>query len=284
MEALKPLGLAMAQRLMDVLGGADRIVAYGKSAVVGENGELEHAALCTSRRLRHGAVDGEIRRHRPLDQEGRRAGDRGRRADRPCPRRLCAEPLRFDRMRHPRCAPGERDRLDPVDVDRARIYDRAGGLRDADVKARTGCAEAGFRLSIRRFAATQGEAWVRWPKTSLIPSRRGAPYRGTPPGPPYIPALSPAASIPATAATRRCPSIAADPDRADDLVAVLDQHAARHRDQPPLGGAHQRVHEMRPFRRPSRRAVAKTGPCRPRPPPCRWRPAGGARRPARPRA
>ncbi len=45
MEALKPLGRHMAQRLIDALGGADRIVAYGKSAVVGENGELEHAAL-----------------------------------------------------------------------------------------------------------------------------------------------------------------------------------------------------------------------------------------------
>jgi len=45
MEALKPLGTSMAQRLIDALGGADKIVAYGKSALVGENGELEHAAL-----------------------------------------------------------------------------------------------------------------------------------------------------------------------------------------------------------------------------------------------
>ena len=44
MEALKPLGTAMAQRLIDALGGVDKIVAYGKSAIVGENGELEHAA------------------------------------------------------------------------------------------------------------------------------------------------------------------------------------------------------------------------------------------------
>ena len=45
MAALKPLGKHMAERLIDALGGAGRIVAYGKSAVVGENGELEHAAL-----------------------------------------------------------------------------------------------------------------------------------------------------------------------------------------------------------------------------------------------
>ena len=35
----------MSQRLIDALGGAYKIVAYGKSAIVGENGELEHAAL-----------------------------------------------------------------------------------------------------------------------------------------------------------------------------------------------------------------------------------------------
>ena len=45
MAQLKPMGIAMAQRLMAILGGPDRIVAYGKAAIVGENGELEHAAL-----------------------------------------------------------------------------------------------------------------------------------------------------------------------------------------------------------------------------------------------
>jgi hypothetical protein len=45
MEQLKPMGIAMAQKLMAVLGGPDKIVAYGKAAIVGEAGELEHAAL-----------------------------------------------------------------------------------------------------------------------------------------------------------------------------------------------------------------------------------------------
>jgi len=45
MEQLKPMGIAMAKRLMAVMGGPDAIVAYGKAAIVGENGELEHAAL-----------------------------------------------------------------------------------------------------------------------------------------------------------------------------------------------------------------------------------------------
>jgi hypothetical protein len=45
MEALKPLGREMAARLVEALGGAGRIEAYGKGALVGLAGELEHGAL-----------------------------------------------------------------------------------------------------------------------------------------------------------------------------------------------------------------------------------------------
>ncbi len=46
MEALKPLGLLMARRLVEALGGdAARIEAYGKGTVVGIGGELEHGAF-----------------------------------------------------------------------------------------------------------------------------------------------------------------------------------------------------------------------------------------------
>lgn len=46
MEDLKPLGLAMAQRLLQVLGGDPKAVqGYGKGAIVGSAGELEHGAL-----------------------------------------------------------------------------------------------------------------------------------------------------------------------------------------------------------------------------------------------
>jgi hypothetical protein len=45
MEALKPLGRAMAARLVEALGGAARIEAYGKAALIGLAGELEHGAL-----------------------------------------------------------------------------------------------------------------------------------------------------------------------------------------------------------------------------------------------
>ncbi|MFQ5785586.1 MAG: amino acid synthesis family protein [Alphaproteobacteria bacterium] len=46
MEALKPLGLDLAARLIAALGGAPgRIEGYGKGAIVGAAGELEHGAL-----------------------------------------------------------------------------------------------------------------------------------------------------------------------------------------------------------------------------------------------
>jgi hypothetical protein len=46
MDALKPLGLDMARRLVAALGGDPKAVeGYGKGAIVGERGELEHGAL-----------------------------------------------------------------------------------------------------------------------------------------------------------------------------------------------------------------------------------------------
>ena len=46
MEDLKPLGLKMAKDLIRVLGGdPKRIEGYGKGAIVGAAGELEHGAL-----------------------------------------------------------------------------------------------------------------------------------------------------------------------------------------------------------------------------------------------
>lgn len=46
MDDLKPLGLAMTDRLIAALGGdADAIDGYGKGAIVGAAGEVEHGAL-----------------------------------------------------------------------------------------------------------------------------------------------------------------------------------------------------------------------------------------------
>ena len=46
MEDLKPLGLSMAKALVDALGGDPAAIeGYGKGAIVGAAGELEHGAL-----------------------------------------------------------------------------------------------------------------------------------------------------------------------------------------------------------------------------------------------
>lgn len=46
MEDLKPLGLMMAQRLVEMLGGDPSVVeGYGKGAIIGLGGEIEHGAL-----------------------------------------------------------------------------------------------------------------------------------------------------------------------------------------------------------------------------------------------
>jgi hypothetical protein len=45
MEPLKPLGLMLTDRLIAAIGGRDGIDAYGKGAIVGAAGEIEHGAL-----------------------------------------------------------------------------------------------------------------------------------------------------------------------------------------------------------------------------------------------
>lgn len=45
MDALKPLGYELAERLIKALGGPGEIESYGKAVIVGVNGESEHAAL-----------------------------------------------------------------------------------------------------------------------------------------------------------------------------------------------------------------------------------------------
>src|SRR5258708_18678788 len=46
MDDLKPLGLEMARSLVAALGGDPKVIeGYGKGAIVGAAGELEHGAL-----------------------------------------------------------------------------------------------------------------------------------------------------------------------------------------------------------------------------------------------
>ena len=44
-DDLRPLGLDMARRLAAILGGPGQIEGYGKGAIIGAGGELEHGAL-----------------------------------------------------------------------------------------------------------------------------------------------------------------------------------------------------------------------------------------------
>ena len=45
MQDLKPLGLQMTDALINAMGGIEGIDAYGKAALAGEDGELEHTAM-----------------------------------------------------------------------------------------------------------------------------------------------------------------------------------------------------------------------------------------------
>ena len=139
MEALKPLGISMAQRLIDALGGADKIVAYGKSAIVGENGELEHAALWHEpggygmRQL--------INPSKAIVPSTKKVAGPGRPVDVPLAH-VNAAYVRshFDCIE---CSIPDAPRADEVVwiqsmATGARIYDRSGGLKDADVKGEDG--------------------------------------------------------------------------------------------------------------------------------------------------
>jgi len=63
LEIAPPLGALMVPQLIDMAGGSDKVEAYGKAAVVGCDGEVEHASglihtLRFGNQLRE-AVDGE---------------------------------------------------------------------------------------------------------------------------------------------------------------------------------------------------------------------------------
>jgi len=45
MQELRALGAELSEQLLHTLGGAQHVQAYGKGAIVGEDGELEHGAV-----------------------------------------------------------------------------------------------------------------------------------------------------------------------------------------------------------------------------------------------
>ncbi len=91
------LGWQLGRRAVALLGiEPGQAQSYGKAAIVGEDGELEHAAAILHPKL--GAPlarrRGEGRRPGAVGQEARRHGHGDRRAAGPQGRRLCAQPFR----------------------------------------------------------------------------------------------------------------------------------------------------------------------------------------------
>lgn len=140
MEALKPLGLRMAEKVLAALGGDASVVqSYGKGAIVGEAGELEHGALWhvpggyAMRELLGGA--------KAIVPSSKKVGGMGARLDVPIGH-IDAVYVRshFDAME---VGVPDAPRADEIVYALAmttggRIHERVGGLKHAEVKGEDG--------------------------------------------------------------------------------------------------------------------------------------------------
>jgi len=139
MENLKPLGLMMAEKLIATLGGADQIEGYGKGALIGEAGEIEHGALW---HVPGGyAMRGLLDKSNAIVPSTKKVGGVGARLDVPLTH-TNASYVRghFDAM-EVGCNDAPRaDELAFILVmsTGARIHNRVGGLDAADVKGEDG--------------------------------------------------------------------------------------------------------------------------------------------------
>lgn len=139
-DDLKPLGLNMAQRLIDALGGNPAVVeGYGKAAIVGEAGELEHGALW------HAPGGYSMRENLPASNaivpSTKKVGGPGTRIDVPVTHCNAA----YVRSHFDAVEVGINDapRADEMLVilvmtTGARIHNRSGGLKAEDVKGEDG--------------------------------------------------------------------------------------------------------------------------------------------------
>jgi len=139
MEDLKPLGLEMAGKLIELLGGADQIEGYGKGAIVGEAGEIEHGALWH-------APGGYAMRELLGDAKAivpstKKVGGVGTRLDVPLTH-INASYVRghFDAMEVGANDAPKADEMAMILVmsTGGRIHDRAGGLKAADIEGKDG--------------------------------------------------------------------------------------------------------------------------------------------------
>lgn len=139
MEDLRPLGLDMAGRLVEALGGASRIEGYGKASLVGAGGELEHGALW------HApggyAMREVIGGSKAIVPSSKKVGGIGARIDVPITH-INASYVRshFDSME---VGLNDAPRADEMMVmlvmtTGPRIHARAGGLEAADIKGEDG--------------------------------------------------------------------------------------------------------------------------------------------------
>jgi hypothetical protein len=140
MEDLKPLGLDMARRIIAALGGDPSVVeGYGKGAIVGGAGELEHAALWHApggyamRELLGGA--------KAIVPSTKKVGGPGARLDIPVAH-INASYVRshFDAMEVgvPDAPRTDEIVLALVMTTGARVHARAGGLAAGDIKGEDG--------------------------------------------------------------------------------------------------------------------------------------------------
>ncbi len=140
MEDLKPLGERMAQDLIDALGGDPSVIeGYGKGAIVGTNGELEHGALW------HApggyAMRAKIEKSMAIVPSTKKVGAPGARLDVPVTH-ANASYVRshFDAMEVgiPDAPKADEMLLVLVMTTGPRVHNRAGGLAAQDVKGEDG--------------------------------------------------------------------------------------------------------------------------------------------------
>ena len=140
LEALNGLGVEMARRLVELLGGDPKVVeGYGKGAIVGAAGELEHGALWH-------APGGYAMRHvlgdaKAIVSSTKKVGPPGCRLDIPVTH-INASYVRshFDAME---VGIADAPRADEMVValvmtTGARIHARAGGLKASEIKGEDG--------------------------------------------------------------------------------------------------------------------------------------------------
>jgi hypothetical protein len=139
MKPLEQLGVGMARELADALGGPKAVQSYGKAAIVGLDGELEHGALW----------------HAPGGYSMREVLG-GTKAIVPSTKKVGPAGARIDVPLHHINAAYVRSHFDAIEVGindapkadeiiyilamgtGARVHDRAGGLKASEIKGEDG--------------------------------------------------------------------------------------------------------------------------------------------------